>query len=597
MFTRVCDACPTVSCISNSSSSKSSGGVSGGAIAGGVIGTLIFLGIAVALLLWHRRRQRNASQAADAPKVEVKSDVPARAEAVLSRPDPVEKTRSPSPQEPESVRMYSVMSDSTINLDPQASSSGGTKLSRQGSVQSNPFTDTHSIQTTSASTQSTNVIPIALVPHGSVSSPHSPSSDQQSSFSSAPSRPAHSPSLGLHFDPLSSGLNLEHVNVSKDSFRPPNVPYAHSQVSGISGISNRDSVMTSGSFASDIIFEAPQIVTSVGVHVAKAEVVSVNGSIPSPPTTSSTLKPTPSMRSTKSLAKSPLAKSSFGPEDTLGELDAEGQDVFLRHDPFSDDHTPRTGSTFGPVPSTASPRRQYQHEQNDDNTRPISTYTQAASIIGAEIGGATVVRLASARSQGSMNNRMTSAKLVSPANASFRSQDDRVLQEQQAQALAAARARAAASGLPMPPNPRRVSEASVASAGADSLLESFTFVPPSPISNRPPRSPLAQSMTGTKPGSPLAQPQENLDSQSVRQSAISTASALEGYTFHIDQGQGSGEVTTPVPPLPADSGSKPPPSAMANRKRASLDTLALTADLSAFPLNFDEGRQSFSVSR
>ena len=104
-------------------------------------------------------------------------------------------------------------------------------------------------------------------------------------------------------------------------------------------------------------------------------------------------------------------------------------------------------------------------------------------------------------------------------------------------------------------------------------------------------------MTGTKPGSPLAQPQENLDSQSVRQSAISTASALEGYTFHIDQGQGSGEVTTPVPPLPAESGSKPPPSAMANRKRASLDTLALTADLSAFPLNFDEGRQSFSVSR
>ncbi|THH07472.1 hypothetical protein EW145_g3355 [Phellinidium pouzarii] len=88
-------------------------------------------------------------------------------------------------------------------------------------------------------------------------------------------------------------------------------------------------------------------------------------------------------------------------------------------------------------------------------------------------------------------------------------------------------------------------------------------------------------------------------------STASTSSALEGYTFHIDQGQGS---IPPMPPIPdsalpqaASSHSRPPPSSangkLGQRQRASLDTLALTADLSAFPLNFDEGRGSFGVSK
>ncbi|OCB84611.1 hypothetical protein A7U60_g8598 [Sanghuangporus baumii] len=705
---RACDACPSASCVSaaDTSSSGNSGGVSGGAIAGAVVGALVLLAASVALLFYCRRRLR-AEKTRDQPAVEPKPDVPARAEAVLSRPDPVEKPRSPSPSphEPESVRMYSVMSNSTINLDPQAAAGGppsqNSHPSNRGSVQSNPFNDTHSIQTTSASTQSTNVIPIALVPHGSVSSPpHSPASDSPSSgaSSSAPARPARSPDLGLHFGPLSSGLNLEHVNVSKDSFRPPNAHYAQSQVSGLSGFSSRDSVMTSGSFASDVLYEAPQIVTNAGrVNVLKAEVVSVQGTAPGTPMPSSSggqsLKPAMASRMSKGLpARSPLAQSSFGPTDavSVSESDAEGQEIEYhpQRNPFGDEHSSRlhtgnTTTTFGgttpiPIPSTASPNHQYPRhradEQDSDDSpasgRPLSTLTQATSIIGAEIGGATVVRL---NSTGSANNRLTSARLVTPTSGPLRSQDDRVLQQQQAQALAAARARAAASGLPMPgtsshhsitssssgssvggsPNPaylhsRRVSEASVMSAGADSLLESFTFVPPSPIANRPlrsPSSPLAtQTAVGGVGGVPPVPPLPKQINQNQKgekeeqtkrqvQGLSSASTGIEGYDFRIDDGQGGKEQQTQasVPSTISNtntntntnsnlnskvdtpqrsrntSANKPPPSAASNnlngdgtlkgRQRASLDTLALTADLSAFPLNFDEGRGSFGVSK
>lgn len=692
------------------SSNGTTAGVSKGAIAGGVIAAVIVLASAVALLLWYRRRQRMDN--ASVSHIDAKPDVPAPADAVLSRPDPVEKPRSPSPspRELDAIKMYNTLSKSTINLDPQAQYSSpanvglGRRPSANGSVKSNPFADTHSIQTTSASTQSTNVIPIALVPHGSLSPSENISSSSSGSSSSPaiPARPAVSPDLGIRFDPLNDKdgvLNLEHVNISDSSFRPPNAPYAESQVSGFSGFSNRSSVMTSGSFASDMLYEAPQIVTPMngGVRqvlgVAKAAVVLAPGSGPSTPAatdTNSSLKPNSSLRVSRPPVRSPLAQTSFGPGDVLNESDAEGQEIEIpshSSDPFGDEHSPSamglvSGNSVSlynmptpvPLPSTASPTRTtYQPppppEETPTNDRPVSTWTQAASIIGAEIQGATLVRIGSARaapvSAQSLNtNRLTSAKLVSPSSAPLRVEDDHTLQDQQALALAAARARAIAAGLPMLAEssassttsgisdfsgisgisgisevsgisqgrpigvgrlnglPRRISDAaSVASAGGDPLLENFTFVPPSPIASRPSRSPLAaQEFARQQEAQQIGQISLDQSALHIRhQQGLSMAtqasadSALEGYDFRFGSSDGTDSVM-PLPPTP-DSilgerksrghGRKPSNATNASgvtaprptRQRASLDTLALTQDLSAFPLNFDEGRGSFSVSR
>lgn len=592
--------------------------------------------------------------------------------------------------------MYPVMSNSTINLDPHAhvlysddSPDGSRSRSQRGSYSSNPFSDGNSIITTSASTQSTNVIPIALVPHG-VSSPTNSSSQQtsdlqstsgtsertrstSSSSSDAPPRPAHSPDLGLRFEPLShshghGNLNLDHVNVSKDSFRAPNVPYASSQASGFSA---RDSVMTSGSFASDMLYEAPQIVTAAPrAGLAKAEVVSINGSLQNSMTSNNA-----SLRATGAIrqpGRSPLARNSFGPGDVLSVSEkssthsrgnsVEGQEIEYRRNPFGDEQTPKTDSSFGrtpvPVPSTASldmhdrsnplalKDRDIEVADSPRTPRPASTLTQAASIIGAEIGGATMVRLVGPPS-GSLgtasSNRMTSAHLLTPGlstgmssasgngnespgagnvlgtGMSTRAAEDRTLQIQQAQALAAARAKAAASGIAPKSSAngngahsRCVSEVSCVSTGGDSLLESFTFVPPSPISSRPPRSPLsAQSAAAAVPPVPplpkeMAQENElNMDEEAVESrrkmlgmSVGTTASnALEGYEFRIENSAPAPSSTTYGKPQTSTEGrvgAKPSLSAVANdgqgllgKQRASLDTLALTSDLAAFPLNFD----------
>jgi hypothetical protein len=64
-------------------------------------------------------------------------------------------------------------------------------------------------------------------------------------------------------------------------------------------------------------------------------------------------------------------------------------------------------------------------------------------------------------------------------------------------------------------------------------------------------------------------------------SQISTASSgLGSFPFQIDPGSGSDTAGAP-------------PSAFHGRQRASLDTLALTTDLSSYPLGFD--RESVQV--
>jgi len=228
--------------------------------------------------------------------------------------------------------------------------------------------------------------------------------------------------------------------------------------------------------------------------------------------------------------------------------------------------------------------------------------TQAGSIIN--ISSATRVAISSSPTGTAVPRRTTMGRLVTPpASASS-------LQEQQQRALAHAHAQAQAQGL----DTRRMSGSSALSATstrADSILESFPFVPPSPISDRPIRSPpvsplsqqsfvnpssssLHQQTLVVSPPSPLSHqsftaepntttaPKDSLklppppDRQALGLSRLSTASSgLSSFPFQIESESA------------ADPSSRP--STLNGRKRASLDTLALTTALSSYPLGFDRG--------
>ncbi|KAF9462624.1 hypothetical protein BDZ94DRAFT_1260867 [Collybia nuda] len=556
---------------------------------------------------------------------EVQKDIPAPAETVLNRPDPTEKP-VPSPDHHSSVRVYSISSNTTIDLDPESQhSSHHTSYNPSRRPTTNPFDDSTSIQT--AGTEGTNVIPIALVSPDS-HRPFSPASEtntQLSTTSTFPVRPARSPELNL---------NLDHVNISRDSVRGTNLAYALSQRSGISGVSSRNSYMSNASYSSDFLNEAPMIITPTKgavrqvLGVVKAEMINAPGSShASDSHASDSLKPPSSARPS---VGSPLASTSFGPADLVKEGD--GNQALAN--PFSDEASidvnysaspAASATTFGHS-STGAVRDSHSEwivdtptlpwAQSRDQSRPSSMSTQAGSVI--DIGSATRVNVglkglsgnyALASSQLSPYStprspyRTTMGRLVSPSITG-----SGTLEEQQQVALAHAQAQTHGMELN-----RRISISSAMSATstrADSILESFPFVPPSPISNRPvrspPVSPLSQQAFNGGPPSPLGQqhiinvaPPSPLahqtftndgstvadtplpDPPSRRTLGLSTASqfstassGLGSFPFQIDSGTST------------ESGAAPP-SAFNGRQRASLDTLALTSDLSSYPLGFD----------
>lgn len=597
---------------------------------------------------------------------ETKPDVPARAEDVLGRPDPNEMAQvQTQAQEQDTVRVYNA--EPIINLDPLAKQNGSTAAvishSNHASIHSNPFGDNHSIQTTSTGTQS-NVIPIAFVPPGSAGR-HSiepailstkatvgSAGATGAAESVGPVRPARAPDLDINTNP-------NHTDASSDSIHGSQ--YAGSQRSGLSTMNNpRMSYMSTGSYASDLLTEAPVIVTPTRgtvkqvLGVVKAEVIrtSPQGSPLNSPaiTDSATLSPGPSAVASRPSVRSPLAGSSFGPSDVVREVEEE-QELAMRGDPFGDEHSTNSDgkpkgspspsvTTFGmpsPLapsrnPETTAPTEQSQGEgdwtptnprlpwadrsdRSDRPPRPESVNTQAGSIIGsviiADIGNATRVHLGYDRlgatvetgvpvtpnsvalSTPRSNHRMTSARLVSPPGGTvgpFERQQQIAMQELD--------------------GARRVSTSSVltTSTRADSILESFPFVPPSPISNRPirtpPRSPLAeQNFSNAQPEEPkpfpqtsskesLARPQKESHPPvvnrhlSVASQSSAMSSGLGSFPFQIDSGTAEGGNTV----------SSSPPSAFLGRQRASLDTLALTSDLSSYPLGFDTKANNYPPS-
>ena len=530
-------------------------------LAGAIVGVLIFV-FALIIIVWlyHRRLLAKARQEA-APPPPPSKDVPARAEDVLNRPDPNEKPNPlVVPSNPNKNTAQSTLTYGSHDTNVVMGQAIGSPAHSQVASVHNPFDDTQSIQTTR--THGSNVIQIALVPPV----------NQTSTIANpplSPNRPERSPDL-----------DLEHLNVSQSTSRSdtPN--------SNLTEPNPRFSYLTSASNGSDFLNEVPMIVPPVRgqvrqvLGVVKAEVIQA----PSSPGQQSSLRPTPVSRPP---VRSPLANTSFGPADIL----KEEQEVSVNGDPFTDEHTPRlspgVSSTFGVHGSNASTISDWvptpPSQPWDD--RPTSVGTQADSII-ADIGSATRVNVGlmtpmttpmTVDTPRSLN-RMTSARLVSPPGNGNKATG--TLEQQQQRAFTRFQGSYRDSS---------GSVLSAASAGEDSILESFPFVPPSPISGIPtrsPRSPVDVSQFPSKSEGQEGADDANLPPPPDRKtlgmstgSQISTLSAgLGSFPFQIDS-------------EPRDSTSSNITQNPPDRQRASLDTLALTADLSSYPLGFDKELQ------
>ena len=571
---RDCQTCSQNKCVANQNTSSSDSGLSKGALIGIIIGALVFL--AIVIFLFFRYRRKSLLRKALANGREVKKDIPAPAETVLNRPDPTEKPPS---------LINALHSPTSTDLDPQSLPPlvGYNSFHRPPP---NPFDDTNSIQT--AGTEATNAILIALVPNR-VSLSNSDSQSRPSTSSSLPMRPIRSPEL-----------NLDHANTSHD-----NIP-----VKPAAPRNSYHSYMSNASYASDLLNETPMIMTPVKgsirqvLGVVKAEVINAD-SLGSSGSSADSLKPpayTP-----KSIMKSPLASSSFGPDDIVSETDETPETA----DPFGEESMSNR-ATFASAPA--------HHESTDldlnlpssnpnIDSRPSSMATQAGSVIN--ISSATRVAFSSSPT-GTVPRRTTMGRLVTPpTNAT-------TLQEQQQRALAHAHAQAQAQGL----DTRRISSSSVLSATstrADSILESFPFVPPSPISDRPirspPVSPLGQQSFVNPPSSPplhqhtfVVAPPSPLNHQSFAGESHTTTLPLPGTedslnlpappdrrALGLSTGSQLSTASSGLGSFPfqiesesiSDTGSRPV--AMNGRQRASLDTLALTTALSSYPLGFDRG--------
>ncbi|CDO68456.1 hypothetical protein BN946_scf184760.g12 [Trametes cinnabarina] len=619
IINRDCHTCPSSQCVANTdtgSSKVAKGGVSKGAVAGAVVVAIVLLAAAVGAYFWYRRRQQRLLQQNTASQGDTKPDVPARAEDVLNRPDPNEKPPSSPPPQLSSIRIYSGGSHGMINLDPATSDAGHSEYqyhqqqqhpSHRGSVQSNPFEDNHSIQTTSTGAQS-NVIPIALVPPRSVGNSSGPSGISHS----------HDNHHAAHARP---DVNLDHVNVSNDSLNPRSVASGRANDNNNTNSNNRSSFMTTGSFSSDFL-ETSVIVTPTRgtvkqvVGVAKAEVLRT------PPSDSLSRSSTMSKQ-----ARSPLAASSFGPADIMHEVQEE-QEVTVPANPFSDTNSPYTrtsptpsATTFGsPEPSHASYSRQESHADspaswlqedpghlygnNGSDSRPASVYTQASAIV-ADISSAKRVHLgfdqiqampttplSAALSTPRSPYRMTNAKLALPYVPPRRRIDDPVAAPLQALSRSNRLLPIRAAVADLEPSYPHAAALPLAQQSFASAQDEH-HVSASETVNRARASASASSTL-----SGLVPPRKT-HAMSVASQSSSVSTGLGSFPFHIDAGvnpSASASTAGTRAESTASSGMNAPPSAFSAtgsdgssmRKRASLDTLALTSDLSSYPLGFDK---------
>lgn len=285
------------------------------------------------------------------------------------------------------------------------------------------------------------------------------------------------------------------------------------------------------------------------VGVSKAEVVQVSPN--ATPTT--TLHP---LRG----GRSPLSMSSYGPED-----------IPQRHapNPFSDHGHGTAASSASSIRSTStfgqSTPTQWQFPptawQEGGSSRPTSIQSTTSGVV--TMGSATRVVFAAPFS--TATGPMPPVPPI-PSTLQIPGSDtdsERWISHQ--------------------------SQHSVASSRAESILDAFPFVPPSPIAARPPRSPLGTTFTPPSPARSaqnFAQQQYHQQQQYQQQHAavedLSPPRAVRVSTMSASSGlSGLGDYTFRFPG--SDAG--PPPPGVDSGKRASLDTLALSRDVEAFPLS------------
>ncbi|KAL5641296.1 hypothetical protein ACGC1H_001696 [Rhizoctonia solani] len=545
---RTCDQCDVVTCISNSQ--PQSGTISGGAVAGAVVGCIVVSAI-LAGVLWFLRRRRAARKA---QVLAAKRPNPYTVEGAVGTPAG-EKPPSVVPASPRT---------------PNANGTSHTLHYTESVINLDPFADTHSIH----SATSSHVIPIAYVPPTSASMSLADGHTRPGHLSITslpPSRPHRSPDLNLKLEPPKSAASRLSVG---QELRPPRFssPYAASQRSGASRASTISSV---GSF---VYGDTPVVVSQAqgGVRqvlgVARPEVVQVpaSGLGSGPPTpgsgTGADLVRSFSSRSKKSGGTIPplpdfppahIERSPFSPESELG------------GDPFADKenetatYSVHSVNTFG---QPGVPGRDIRASKSPPHTsstflaEPVG-YDSRPSSIG------TVIE--------------SSAHRVVLGTASASTED-----------LAA-----------LPPVPvRRVSGASV----ADSILAGFPFVPPSPVGQGPDHRPGSLAMSVAEsfsdPNPPPVPPVPTLselarqEEQALEQGQVArlppsrhtlgmstfssasgiSSSGLEAFPFQFGPAGGA-----PRDSLDTNPDVDLPPKHVV---RASLDTLALSRDVEAFPL-------------
>ncbi|CAE6440624.1 unnamed protein product [Rhizoctonia solani] len=553
LLSRTCEQCDVITCTPKSK--PQSGGISGGAVAGAVVSCLVVSAL-LAGVMWFLRRRRVARKAQEMTKRSV--------------PYSVEGMSTPAGEKPP-----------TLPASPRTPNANGTSHTlhyAESEINLDPFADAHSVH----SGTSSHMIPIAYVPPNSASMSLADGhrkSAHLSMTSLPPSRPHRSPDLNLKLEPPKSAASR--LLVGQD-LRPPRFssPYAASQRSGASRASTISSV---GSF---VYGDTPVVVSQAqgGVRqvlgVARPEVVQVPaaGLSSGPPTpgsgTGADLVRSWSQRSKKSNGTVPplpefppqhiSERSPFSPESELG------ADPFADKENETTSYSVRSVNTFG---QPGVPGRDLRASKSP----PPNSSTFLAEPVGYDSRPSSIGTVIESSAQ----------RVVLGGTASASTED-----------LAS-----------LPPVPvRRASGASV----ADSILAGFPFVPPSPVGQGSESAHLrpgslamsvAESFSDPTPPPPvppvptlseLARQEEQALEQgqlarlppsrhTLGMSTFSSASGisssgLEAFPFQFGTAGGTARDSLDTnADIDLAGGGK-------QVVRASLDTLALSRDVEAFPL-------------